>query len=253
VPGPEHADYGWAAAAGATAHVFVDALADQCVVDGDDGHHLQRVRRVQAGEILTAADGTGAWRTYEVTTVSPGRLHLEARRALTVEPDVQPHVCVAVALTKGRALDDVVAGVTELGVHRIEPVRSARAVVRWDDERAAGAVARLRVIAREAAMQSRRARIPEVRAVQDLSALVGRGGVVVADRGGIAPAALPAPPDGEWIALVGPEGGFAPEELAMFDAPRANIGHFVLRAQTAPLAVIAVLVQYTTPVPHVVN
>jgi 16S rRNA (uracil1498-N3)-methyltransferase len=244
---------GWAAAADATAHVFVDALGDECAVEGDDGHHLQRVRRVDVGERLTAADGSGAWRAYEVVTVAPGRLQLAARGAVLVEPELHPRVCLAVALTKGRALDDVVAGVTELGVHRIEPVRSARSVVRWDDDRAAAAVARLRVIAREAAMQSRRARVPEVSEVRDLRSLVGRPGVVIADRAGIAPAHLPAPPGGEWTALVGPEGGFAPDELAMFDAPRANTGHFVLRAQTAPLAVVAVLVQHTTPVSHVVN
>ncbi len=102
-------------------------------------------------------------------------------------------------------------------------------------------------------MRSRRARLPEVSAVRDVSALVGRPGLVVADRTGVAPATLPLPADGEWVALVGPEGGFTAEELAMFDAPRASIGHFVLRAQTAPLAVVALLVQRTTPVPHVVN
>jgi 16S rRNA (uracil1498-N3)-methyltransferase len=249
---PERA-YGWAAAFEATAHVFVDALDDDCSVEGDDGHHLQRARRVHPGEMLTAADGTGAWRAYEVVGVAPGRLRLEARGGVRVEPELQPRVCVALALTKGRALDDVVAGVTELGVHRIEPVRTARSVVRWDEARAAGAVARLRAIAREAAMQSRRARIPEVRDVCDLRTLVGRSGIVVADRAGVAPADLPPPEHGEWLALVGPEGGLTHDEIAMFDAPRANIGHFVLRAQTAPLAVIAVLVQYTTPVPHVVN
>jgi 16S rRNA (uracil1498-N3)-methyltransferase len=246
-------EYGWPAASGAVAHVFVDALGDECVVDGDDGHHLQRVRRLRAGERVTAADGRGAWRAYDVATVAPGRLQLTAYGGLRYEPELQPRVSVAVALTKGRALDDVVAGVTELGVHRIEPVRTARSVVHWDDDRAAAGVARLRVIAREAAMQSRRARVPEVSVVRDLRALVGRPGVVIAARDGIAPAQLPVPAGGEWLALVGPEGGFTETELAMFDAPRANIGHFVLRAQTAPLAVVAVLVQYTTPVPHVVN
>ncbi len=43
----------------AVAHVFVESLDDRCVVGGDDGHHLQRVRRLGAGEVVTAADGSG--------------------------------------------------------------------------------------------------------------------------------------------------------------------------------------------------
>src|SRR5262249_12290093 len=70
-------------------------------------------------------------------------------------------VALAVALTKG-GIDDVVKAVTELGVARVTPVVAERSVVRWDADRARAAHARLGAIAREAAMQSRRATIPAV-------------------------------------------------------------------------------------------
>ena len=41
----------------ATAHVFAERLDDRITVEGDDGHHLQRARRVRAGETVTVADG----------------------------------------------------------------------------------------------------------------------------------------------------------------------------------------------------
>lgn len=227
--------------ANAVAHVFVDALDDRCAITGADGHHLQRVRRLTVGEIVTAADGSGAWRTYEIVEVTTGGLALDARGETEHAPTPPIGVGLAVALTKG-GLEDVVAAVTELGVARVTPVRTARAVVRWDPTRAAKAAVRLRAVAREAAMQSRRARIPVVEEVVDLARLVDRPGLVVADVAGVGAWELPRPTGGEWTALVGPEGGLAPEELEdLASVPRLRLGPHVLRAVTAPVAATAVL------------
>ena len=63
----------------AVAHVFVDALDDEIVVDGRDGHHLARGRRVRVpARRVTVADGHGAWRPYVVGVVRGGSLSLEA-------------------------------------------------------------------------------------------------------------------------------------------------------------------------------
>ena len=234
----------------AAAHAFVgDAadLADDVVLDGPDGHHLQRVRRLRAGERLTLADGRGAWRAYEVEAVSPGSLQLGARGELRAEPDLVPRVALAVALTKAGALETVVARTTELGVARVVPLRTRRCVVRWTAADAERAVGRLRATAREAAAQSRRARLPEIAPVTDLAGIADRPGLVVADRSG-APArqlAAPGPVAGappEWIAVVGPEGGLDPDELAQLaHAPRVGLGPYVLKAETAPIAAAALL------------
>jgi 16S rRNA (uracil1498-N3)-methyltransferase len=254
VEAPGRGGAAWPASVEAVAHVFVDALDDECVIEGPDGHHLQRARRLHEGEAVTAADGSGHWRHYRIIDVAPGHLRCRALEPVKQSPPMQPAVAAAVALTKGRGLDDVIAGLTELGVARIEPIRTERSVVRWDDERAAAAVDRWCAIAREAAMQSRRATIPEVAAVASVRSLAGRPGLVVADRTGGEPAELPQPGDSGWLVVVGPEGGLSPEELgALGDVPRLAVGRFVLRAQTAPLAVVAALVARSTGVPHVVN
>lgn len=238
---------GWAAAADAAAHVFVSALEEVVEVGGPDGHHLARVRRLRPGETLTASDGSGRWRRYEVAAVDGGRLALSARSEVVAEPVLTPPVSVAVALVKG-GLEDVVARLCEVGVASVEPFRARRSVVRWDDERAARHVERLRAVAREAAMQCRRSRVPEVRAVTGIQAFAGRPGLLVADRSGVVPAEVPLPPSGAaWTVVVGPEGGLDPsEQEALGPATRVAVGPHVLRAETAPLAVAAALVARAT-------
>jgi 16S rRNA (uracil1498-N3)-methyltransferase len=238
----------YAAGEAAAAHCFVARLDEAITIDGPDGHHLQRVRRLRAGELVTAADGVGGWRKYVITAAEPGRLLLRAESGVTIEPEPSPAVGVAVALTKGTKLETVVAQLTELGVSRIEPVRARRSVVRWDAARAEAAVARLRAVAREASMQCRRARIPVVATVCDLADLAGRPGIVVASHDGGPARGIPQPvagawPHGAWTVVVGPEGGFEPGEAeALGPIGRLALSPYVLRAQTAPVVAAALLV-----------
>jgi 16S rRNA (uracil1498-N3)-methyltransferase len=236
----------WAADSDAAAHTFAAELGDVVEVGGDDGHHLQRVRRLRTGERVTVADGVGRWRRYEIEAVDAGRLRLRADGAVVVEPELVPRVSLALALTKAGALDTVVARCTELGVARVTPVIAERCVVHWDGRQTARALTRLRATARAAAEQSRRARLPEITVPVDIGALSSRGGVVVAERGGASADAI-APPTGahdEWTVLVGPEGGFAPSERALLgDMPHLGLGPHVLKAETAPIAAVAILIE----------
>ena len=233
-------DAQWCAAEDAVAHMFVDALDDTCTIAGREGHHLHRVRRLRAGEVVTAADGTGRWRPYAVRAAGAGELELDATGAVRVEPELAPVVGLALALTKS-GLDHVAARCTELGVDHIEPVRTERSVVRWDDARERKAVARLRTIVREAAAQCRRARLPEVRPVTSPVALAGRPGLVLADRAGVPAGAFPVPGPEGWTVVVGPEGGLTAAEIDRLgpSVPRLALGPHVLRAETAPIAVVA--------------
>ena len=88
---------------GATAHVFADRLDDTVELAHDDGHHLQRVRRVRAGESITAADGYGRWRAFVVDTASAGAVRILATYSIVHEPTLVPGLAVAFALTKERS------------------------------------------------------------------------------------------------------------------------------------------------------
>jgi 16S rRNA (uracil1498-N3)-methyltransferase len=226
----------------ATAHVFADRLDDRITVDGDDGHHLQRARRVRPGEKVTVADGYGRWRAYAVAHSAAGVVDLDAVTLLAHEPPLVPRLTVACSLTKGQKPELAVQKLSELGVDRIVLVEAARSVVHWDDDKVAAACARLERVAREAAMQSRRARIPVVDGPVAPAELAALPGLVVAAPDGVGPERLPRPPAGEWIVAVGPEGGFDDAELDAFGAaPRLAVGPFVLRAETAAIAAAAAL------------
>jgi 16S rRNA (uracil1498-N3)-methyltransferase len=218
----------------ATAHVYADDLAAELAVGGDDGHHLQRVRRIRAGEHVTAADGAGHWRPYEVGTTRPGTVTMRATGPVHDEPVLVPPLGVAFGIMKGAKPELVVAQLTELGADRIVAVTMARSVVRRDDEAALRALDRLRRSAREAGMQCRRATLPAVELAPALAAVTDHPGLVVADRDGDPPDALAPPPPEGWLVVVGPEGGFdAAERRLTADAARVALGPHVLRAATA--------------------
>jgi 16S rRNA (uracil1498-N3)-methyltransferase len=232
----------WAASAGSVAHVFAAGLGDDLEVDGPDGHHLARVLRLRPGEPVSAADGTGTWRLYRVGEVSGSTVLLVADGPAATEPRPRPALAVAFALTKGDRPELVVQKLTELGVDRILPVTAERSVVRLDAGRADAARLRWQRVAREAARQCRRARLPEVAGVTPLASLRGHFRLVVAEHG--APPTLPA--DGEAnevLVVVGPEGGLTGAEIDRLKPwARLGLGPHVLRAETAAIAAAAVVI-----------
>jgi 16S rRNA (uracil1498-N3)-methyltransferase len=217
--------------------VFVDDLDDP-VLAPHDAHHLRRVLRVRDGDDVTIADGAGRWR--HASFGDPVR----ATSPVLAEPDVSPAITVAFALVKGDRPEVVVQKLTELGVDRIVPFVAARSVVRWDGDKAERNVERLRKVAREAAMQCRRARVPTVDAVVRFDDLVSNGEVCIADLGGRPPTLRDA------SIAIGPEGGWADDERAAA-AARVVLSPHVLRAETAAIAagtlLTALRAQVTAP------
>lgn len=212
-----------------SAHVFVADL-DAPELDADDRHHLGRVLRLRPGEAVSASDGRGAWRPCTWTgDGADGGLEVAGSVERVAAP--APAITVAFAPVKGDRPEWVVQKLTEVGVDRIVVLATARSVVRWEGERAAKQVGRLARVAREAAMQSRRVWLPSVEGVVPFAEAAGWTGDVVAlaEPGG-APPSLDRP-----VVLVGPEGGWSPDELAA-DVARVDLGPTVLRAETAAVA-----------------
>jgi 16S rRNA (uracil1498-N3)-methyltransferase len=215
----------------AVAHVFVADL-DVPELDEPDRHHLSHALRLRPGEEVTVSDGTGRWRSCRFVTGRPGggrpSVALEPEGPVIYEEPPLPAVAVGFVVTKGSRPELVVQKLTEVGVDRVVPLSSSRAVVRWDTARAERNVERLRRVAREAAMQSRRNRLPEVTDVLPF-AEVAVAGAALAEAGGTAPS-LARP-----FVLVGPEGGWDRAELDC-GLPLVDLGPTRLRAETAAVA-----------------
>ncbi len=227
----------------AAAMVFVEDPAVPVLTPGD-AHHLLDVLRLRIGELVVASDGAGSWVPCRLSASSAGQgsrgielgAVLEADGDLVSQAKLRPEITVAFAPTKGDWPEWVAQKLTELGVDRIVPIRSARSVVRWDGERGERAVERLRRVAREAAAQCRRAWLPEVAPVTPLDGLASLvGDLPVLARPGGGPPSLAHP-----VVAVGPEGGWDDEELACFGVG-VGLGPTVLRAETAAVAAATVL------------
>lgn len=231
---PSGGDGATPATFGAAAQVFVGDL-DGLAVTADDEHHLGQVLRLRPGETVVASDGAGRWRPCRFT----GAAARGAPRSPVLEPDgpvltsarAEPEVTVAFVPVKGGRPEWVVQKLTEAGVDRIVVFESLRAVVRWQGDRRARAIERLRRVAREAAAQSRRTWLPEVLGVgglDELRARVAPVALALAQLGGDPPS-VRAP-----AVAVGPEGGWDGSETAGY--PLVGLSSNVLRAETAAVA-----------------
>ncbi len=216
----------------AAAHVYVSSV-DEPVLEAADRHHLQRVLRLRAGAEITVGDGKGRWRPAVLGE------ELQPLGPVATEAAALPPLAVGFAVVKGDRPDLVVRALTEVGIDRIVPLHSARSVVRWTVSRRLEAVERLRRVVRSAGMQSRRVWLPEVCDVQDVGDLIAAGGdeVALAVPGEVRAVERPT-------VLIGPEGGWTPEELDMGGGSVAHVGlgPHVLRSETAAIAAGVLLV-----------
>lgn len=221
---------------GAASLVFVADLEAPALSDEDE-HHVCDVLRVEPGEVVAVADGSGAWRQATVRRVtrgrrSPGpRISFDLGDVRTSAAPAWP-VTVAFAPPSRQRAELVVEKLTELGVDTIVPVitrRTSQAHIRSLRPE------RLARIARAACAQSRRLVVPVIAEPQPLAVfLEAVPGAAIASFGG---GALPV---GARSAVIGPEGGF--DEVEIAGAPAFGLGPSVLRAETASIVAAALLV-----------
>jgi 16S rRNA (uracil1498-N3)-methyltransferase len=141
---------------------------------------------------------------------------------------------VAFTPVKGDRNEWAVQKLTEIGIDEIVILAPTQhSVVRWSD--ADKQLRKLRVVAREAAMQSRRVWLPNIVGLAALREVCAGDGAAVADPDGVALHA------GVSLVVVGPEGGFAEDELPA-GVPRVQLGDTILRAETATLVAATLLV-----------
>lgn len=208
--------------------------------------HVQ-VRRLQPGDGVVLFDGSG--RQWEARIESIGRSEVAVRPGPAREVDRELGVAVTLALgvPANERMDWLVEKATELGVARILPLVCERSVLRLEGERGQRRREHWQAVAVAAAEQCGRTRVPVVEPLQPLAQ-----GLAAADHGcarwvlslsddATAPAWAGLPAAGV-VLLSGPEGGLsaAEEQAARAAGYRpVSLGPRVLRAETAPLAVLA--------------
>ena len=223
---------------------------------GAQAEHLARVLRAEPGMQADVVAG-GFLYHAEVASVSSQEVRFNLLAALEADPALP--ITLVVSVFKFDHMEWGIEKATELGVATIVPV-IARRTEKHLAQAAAKRVERWRRIAHEAAKQSRRSDVPEILDPQPLAARVkaasdGVMRIVLAEqergitlRAMVEEAMAGAENEMPKLELAfGPEGGWAPEEEALFDANgwrAASLGPRILRAETAAIAALAVVASF---------
>jgi len=228
---------------------------DQALASGDritlppgPSRHVQ-VLRLQPGDVLTLFNGQGGEWAATVLRMGRSEVEVEIGEHDPVNRELACRVTLAVGMPANERMDGLIEKATELGVAVVQPLVCERSVLRLSGERAQKKVDHWRGVAVAASEQSGRTRVPHIADVASLVPWLRDAATALpAMRLVLSPSEATAW-DGGAVAdaavfLSGPEGGFTEtEELAARAAgfTPVSLGPRVLRADTAPLAVLAAL------------
>jgi 16S rRNA (uracil1498-N3)-methyltransferase len=230
--------------------LFVDSplrAGETFALPAGPARHVQ-VLRLQPGAALTLFDGTGG--EWDASVAQMGRSEVCVRLGAhtQVDRELPFQLTLALGMPANERMDAVVEKATELGAAAIQPLMCERSVLRLSGERAQKKVAHWQAVALSACEQSGRTRVPQIAEVTSFAQWLKAAPAVsprwvLSLRDAQPVASMPALV-GSVLCLSGPEGGLSPaEEAAAREAGFAcvSLGPRVLRADTAPLALLAYL------------
>jgi 16S rRNA (uracil1498-N3)-methyltransferase len=223
-----------------------EVSANRAALVGPHAQHLARVLRARIGQEFNIATPT-AVRRGRIRAIDEGRVEFDLGEEIPAPPLLQ--LTLALAIFKFDHMEWAIEKSTELGVARIVPV-----IARRTDPHLATAAAkrveRWRRIAREASEQSRRPLAPEIASpikVKEAISLPGTTRILLAESEQelLLKDALRTHSQGELVLAIGPEGGWTEQEQQAFTESGwipASLGRTILRAETAAIATVAVVV-----------
>lgn len=219
----------------------------------EEARHLTRVLRLRAGDEVAVFDGRGMEFRAVVETAVRDTASLQLVEPLPVPAGPRVQITVVQAVLKGSSMDDAVRDATMMGASAIEPLLTAHTDVKVSVARRPATVERWRRIALAAAKQSRRASLPEIREPRSFDEWIaspsGEMDLLFVEPAAVcAPGPLRAllaqPIPARAAALLGPEGGWAAEEIdaaLRHGCLPVTLGPLTLRAESMPIAALAAL------------
>lgn len=227
------------------------------IIKGKDVNHIKNVLRMKTGDEISVSNGMdGKEYRCGIETLSEEEIVCELRFIKEEGMELPSKVYLFQGLPKADKMELIIQKAVELGVYEIIPVAAKRSVVKLDEKKAKSKILRWQGIAEAAAKQSRRGIIPKVQNVMSFSDAVSYSSPVQVK---VIPYELAEGMEktkkiinklkpGEDIAVfIGPEGGFAEEEIE--EAVNAGIipitlGKRILRTETAGMSVLSILMYH---------
>ena len=222
--------------------------SDTVELTGSEHQHLTKVLRMNVGEVVMLFDGTGHEFTATIEAVGRNATTLAITDRELVDRELPFDLTLGVALPKGDRQQWLVEKLVELGVTRLTPLVTRRGVAQPGDK----AMQRLQRWIVAASKQSRRNRLLEVTAPQTIEQFFSSSDTMltrlIAHPGSASdmPTVVSSlPNDANIVIAIGPEGGFADEEVVEAveaNATSVDLGKRILRIETAAIAAAACVV-----------
>ena len=227
------------------------------IIKGKDVNHIKNVLRMKAGDEISVSNGIdGKEYRCGIDTFWEEEIICELRFVKEEGVELPSKIYLFQGLPKADKMELIIQKAVELGAYEIIPVVAKRSVVKLDEKKAKSKILRWQGIAEAAAKQSKRGIIPRVHEVMGFRDAVSYSSLAQAKMipyelaegmektkqiiSGLKP--------GENIAVfIGPEGGFAEEEIE--EAVKAGIipitlGKRILRTETAGMTVLSILMYH---------
>ncbi len=226
--------------------------ADVISITGSDVNHIRNVLRMKPGEQVRISNQRGRDFLCSVATLSEQEVLLNIEQRDIKNTELPSQIYLFQGIPKGERMETVIEKAVELGVYEIIPVAMKYCVVKLDEKKAQKKVARWQEIARSAAKQSKRSLIPQIHPIMSFREAAAyamqcdRCLVPYENEEGMAAArrAFEHLTDAGSISVfIGPEGGFASEEIdALRDQAQVlSLGARILRTDTAAITMLSLL------------
>ncbi len=226
---------------------------EKCVITGDDAKHISKVLRMRTGDEVTVCDTEGHDYLCKIEDISKTEVVLKVCSVLESVSESDVKISVFQALPKASKMETIIQKCTELGAYEFFPCALSRCVVKFENKSDASKKAeRWQAISEAAAKQSMRGIIPKVHspvsfleAIEKLKTFDLCFVCYENETETTLKSLLSSKSDVKNVAfLIGPEGGIADEEaklLSEHNIKTVSLGKRILRTETAPVAVLAML------------
>lgn len=235
---------------------FVDncsVIKDNIIIDGSDVNHIKNVLRLRCGEHILVSNGNGMDYECSIVEIDTDTVTAKVLDVFKNAAELPVNITLFQGMPKQDKLELIIQKSVELGVREIVPVITKRSVVKIDEKKAGKKIERYNSIAESAGKQSGRGIIPEVKEFMTFKQAIEYAKTLemniipYEEAEGMAYSRKVIKDIKNHKSLgifIGPEGGFAKEEveLAMsMGAKCITLGNRILRTETAGLAVLSII------------
>lgn len=225
---------------------------DLCVISGSEAKHISRVLRMAKGDHFILIDAKSDRFEAVIESVERQQILVELKQALPPPSPSHIEICLCQALIKSRSMDYIFEKTSELGVKEILPFYSERTVVRLNKARSESRIKHWHEIAKSAMKQADRIKPADISPPVPFKNLLDKWHGVDAlkiilwekeESRDLKDLLKSSQPCGQFVGIVGPEGGFSEKEAAI--AKKAgfipvSLGRRILRAETAAITLVAI-------------